>query len=152
MGLRLGLQGARNTLRTDPEAAAAVLDALGVEVAQRVEDVRALSRSLLPPSLDEHGLEVALGELAGRQALGGFVVDVRCDPCGGLDPRVAAAAYAIASESVVNAARHSGAPECRLTVRLGDGALVVTCEDDGRGVAPDAVAGVGSRSLRERAD
>lgn len=152
VGLRLGLQGARNTLRTDPEAAAAVLDALGVEVAQRVEDVRALSRSLLPPSLDEHGLEVALGELAGRQALGGFVVDVRCDPCGGLDPRVAAAAYAIASESVVNAARHSGAQECRLTVRLGDGALVVTCEDDGRGVAPDAVAGVGSRSLRERAD
>ncbi len=152
VGLRLGLQGARNTLRTDPEAAAAVLDALGVEVAQRVDDVRALSRSLLPPSLDEHGLEVALGELAGRQALGGFVVDVRCDPCVGLDPRVAAAAYAIASESVVNAARHSGAQECRLTVRLGDGVLVVTCEDDGRGVAPDAVAGVGSRSLRERAD
>ncbi len=29
VGLRLGLQGARNTLRTDPEAAAAVLDALG---------------------------------------------------------------------------------------------------------------------------
>lgn len=152
VGLRLGLQGARNTLRTDPEAAAAVLDALGVEVAQRVEDVRALSRSLLPPSLDEHGLEVALGELAGRQALGGFVVDVRCDPCVGLDPRVAAAAYAIASESVVNAARHSGVQECRLTVRLGDGVLVVTCEDDGRGVAPDAVTGVGSRSLRERAD
>ena len=65
-------------------------------------------------------------------------------------PRVAAAAYAIASESVVNAARHSGAPECRLTVRLGDGALVVPCADDGRGVAPAAVAGVGSRALRAR--
>ncbi|KLN35594.1 hypothetical protein FB00_04730 [Cellulosimicrobium funkei] len=152
VGLRLGLQGARNTLETDPAAAAAVLDALGAEVAQRVEDVRALSRSLLPPSLDEHGLEVALGELAGRQALGGFVVDVRCDPCDGLDPRVAAAAYAIASESVVNAARHSGAGECRLTVRLGDGCVVLTCEDDGRGIAPDATRGVGSRSLRERAD
>ncbi|MBN0038838.1 two-component sensor histidine kinase [Cellulosimicrobium cellulans] len=152
VGLRLGLQGARNTLETDPAAAAAVLDALGAEVAQRVEDVRALSRSLLPPSLDEHGLEVALGELAGRQALGGFVVDVRCDPCDGLDPRVAAAAYAIASESVVNAARHSGAGECRLTVRLGDGCLVVTCEDDGSGIAPEATRGVGSRSLRERTD
>ncbi|MFF2268606.1 sensor histidine kinase [Cellulosimicrobium cellulans] len=152
VGLRLGLQGARNTLETDPAAAAAVLDALGAEVAQRVEDVRALSRSLLPPSLDEHGLEVALGELAGRQALGGFVVDVRCDPCDGLDPRVAAAAYAIASESVVNAARHSGAGECRLTVRLGDRCVVVTCEDDGRGIAPDATRGVGSRSLRERTD
>ncbi|MGN6241182.1 MAG: sensor histidine kinase [Cellulosimicrobium cellulans] len=152
VGLRLGLQGARNTLATDPAAAAAVLDALGAEVAQRVEDVRALSRSLLPPSLDEHGLEVALGELAGRQALAGFVVDVRCDPCDGLDPRVAAAAYAIASESVVNAARHSGADECRLTVRVGDRYVVVTCEDDGRGIAPDATRGVGSRSLRERTD
>ncbi|MCO7273576.1 sensor histidine kinase [Cellulosimicrobium cellulans] len=152
VGLRLGLQGARNTLETDPAAAAAVLDALGAEVAQRVEDVRTLSRSLLPPSLDEHGLEVALGELAGRQALAGFVVDVRCDPCDGLDPRVAAAAYAIASESVVNAARHSGADECRLTVRLGDRCLLVTCEDDGGGIAPDATRGVGSRSLRERAD
>jgi len=152
VGLRLGLQGARNTLATDPAAAAAVLDALGAEVAQRVEDVRALSRSLLPPSLDEHGLEVALGELAGRQALAGFVVDVRCDPCDGLDPRVAAAAYAIASESVVNAARHSGADECRLTVRLGDRCLLVTCEDDGRGIAADATRGVGSRSLRERTD
>jgi signal transduction histidine kinase len=152
VGLRLGLQGARNTLETHPAAAAAVLDALGAEVAQRVEDVRALSRSLLPPSLDEHGLEVALGELAGRQALGGFVVDVRCDPCDGLDPRVAAAAYAIASESVVNAARHSGAGECRLTVRLGDRCVVVTCEDDGRGIEPDATRGVGSRSLRERTD
>ncbi|MFB8230284.1 sensor histidine kinase [Cellulosimicrobium sp. NPDC055967] len=152
VGLRLGLQGARNTLATDPAAAAAVLDALGAEVAQRVEDVRALSRSLLPPSLDEHGLEVALGELAGRHALAGFVVDVRCDPCDGLDPRVAAAAYAIASESIVNAARHSGADECRLTVRLGDRCLLVTCEDDGRGIAVDAPRGVGSRSLRERTD
>jgi signal transduction histidine kinase len=77
---------------------------------------------------------------------------VRCDPCDGLDPRVAAAAYAIASESVVNAARHSGADECRLTVRLLDGHVLVTCEDDGRGIAPDATRGVGSRSVRERTE
>ncbi|WP_435737883.1 histidine kinase [Cellulosimicrobium sp. PMB13] len=151
-GLRLGLQGARNVLRTDPGAAAAILDALGAEAGQRVEDVRALSRSLLPPSLEELGLEAALGELAGRQAVAGFVVDVRCDPCAGLDPRVAAAAYAIASESVVNAARYAGVDECRLEVRVRDGDLVVTVEDHGVGVAPGARPGVGSRSLRERAD
>ncbi|MFC8922934.1 sensor histidine kinase [Cellulosimicrobium sp. NPDC057127] len=151
-GLRLGLQGARNVLDTDPAAAAAILDALGAEAEQRVEDVRALSRSLLPPSLDELGLEAALGELAGRQAVAGFVVDVRCDPSAGLDPRVAAAAYAIASESVVNAARHSGAAECRLDVEVLDDALVVTCEDAGVGVAPGTRSGVGSRSVRERAE
>ncbi|OLT53185.1 hypothetical protein BJF88_12895 [Cellulosimicrobium sp. CUA-896] len=151
-GLRLGLQGARNVLETDPAAATAILDALGAEAERRVEDVRSLSRSLLPPSLDELGLEAALGELAGRQAVAGFVVDVRCDPCAGLDPRVAAAAYAIASESVVNAARHSGTAECRLTVEVLDDALVVMCEDAGVGVAPGARAGVGSRSVRERAE
>ncbi len=151
-GLRLGLQGARNVLESDPTTAAQVLDALGDEVRQRAEDVRMLSRSLLPPSLDDLGLEAALGELAGRQAVAGFVVDVRCDPCGGLDTRVAAAAYAIASESVINAARHSGAGECRLAVELHADTLVVTCEDDGRGVDAGARAGVGSRSMRERAE
>src|SRR5690606_20988615 len=123
-GLRLGRRGTRNTVETAPAAAAAVLDALGAGVAQRVGDARALSRSLLPPSLDEHGLEVALGELAGLQALGGFVVDVRCDPSDGLDPRGAAAAYAIASESVVNGARHPGAGEGRLAGWLGDRGVV----------------------------
>ncbi len=151
-GLRLGLQGARNALESDPATAAQVLDALGDEVRQRAEDVRMLSRSLLPPSLDDLGLEAALGELAGRQAVAGFVVDLRCDPCGGLDPRVAAAAYAIASESVVNAARHSGAAECRLVVELHARTVVVTCEDDGRGVDAAARAGVGTRSMRERAE
>lgn len=151
-GLRLGLQGARNALASDPATAAQVLDALGDEVRQRAEDVRMLSRSLLPPSLDDLGLEAALGELAGRQAVAGFVVDLRCDPCGGIDPRVAAAAYAIASESVVNAARHSGAGECRLVVEVREDMLVVTCEDDGRGVDDGARAGVGTRSMRERAE
>jgi signal transduction histidine kinase len=151
-GLRLGLQGARNALTADPAAAAAVLDALGDEVRQRAEDVRALSRSLLPPSLDDLGLEAALSELAGRQAVAGFVVDLRCDPCVGLDPNVAAAAYAIASESVVNAARYSGADECRLTVEVGAETLTVTCEDAGRGIAAGTPAGVGTRSMRERAE
>jgi signal transduction histidine kinase len=151
-GLRLGLQGARNALTTDPDAAAAVLDALGDEVRQRTEDVRTLSRSLLPPSLDDLGLEAALSELAGRQAVAGFVVDLRCDPCVGLDPNVAAAAYAIASESVVNAARYSGADECRLTVAVGAETLTVTCEDAGRGIAAGTPAGVGTRSMRERAE
>ncbi|MBD5785641.1 two-component sensor histidine kinase [Cellulosimicrobium terreum] len=151
-GLRLGLQGARNVLGTDPAAAAAILDALGAEAEQRAEDVRTLSRSLLPPALDELGLEAALGELAGRQAVAGFVVDVRCDPCPGLDQRVAAAAYAIANESVVNAARYSGTDECRLDVVLRDDALVVTVEDHGAGIAPGTRSGVGSRSVHERAE
>ena len=158
-GLRLGLQGARNTLATDPAAAAAVLEALQREVEQRVGDVRTLSRSLLPPALDEAGLEAALHDLADHHDANGFAVELLCGPCGDLDTRIAAAAYAIASEAVINASRHSGAAGCRVEVAAHpDGApapgthLVVTCDDAGAGVGQDARAGVGTRSMRERAE
>lgn len=152
-GLRLGLQGARNTLQHDPAAAAAVLDALQAEVTQRVEDVRLLSRSLLPPVLDEQGLAAALDDLARRTAATGFTVtlDVDADALDGLDPRVAAAAYGIVSEAVTNASRHSGAAGCAVTAAVRGAALVVTCDDDGHGLDPARTPGVGTRSMRERA-
>lgn len=164
-GLRLGLQGARNVLRTDPGAADTVLAALQQEVAQRVEDVRLLSRSLLPPVLEERGLAAALVELASRHAESGFAVELSGLPLEdpetlrGLDQRVAAAAYAVLSEAVLNAARHSGVRGCFVDVSLeaaaADGvgaALLVTCRDEGSGRVADATDGVGSRSMRERTE
>ncbi|WP_221654443.1 sensor histidine kinase [Actinotalea ferrariae] len=149
-GLRLGLQGAINLLPRDPEAAGRVLTELAAEAEHRVQDVRSLSRSLLPPALDELGLEAALGELVARHAAEGFDVRLRCAPCTGLDPDLAAAAYAVAAEAVLNAARHSGTRTCGLVVDLTDDLLVVTCEDHGVGLAPDAAPGVGTRSMHER--
>ncbi|MBD7982627.1 sensor histidine kinase [Oerskovia merdavium] len=158
-GLRLGLQGARNTLATDPAAAGAVLEALQREVEERVGDVRTLSRSLLPPVLDEAGLEAALRDLADHHDADGFAVELLCGPCGDLDARIAAAAYAIASEAVINASRHSGAAGCRVEVAPHPpGApepgthLVVTCDDTGAGVGQGVRVGVGTRSMRERAE
>ncbi|MET4226015.1 sensor histidine kinase [Oerskovia enterophila] len=158
-GLRLGLQGARNTLATDPAAAGAVLEALQREVEERVGDVRTLSRSLLPPVLDEAGLEAALRDLADHHDADGFAVELLCGPCDDLDTRIAAAAYAIASEAVINASRHSGAAGCRVEVAPHPpGApepgthLVVTCDDAGAGVGQGVRVGVGTRSMRERAE
>lgn len=157
-GLRLGLQGARNTLERDPAAAAAVLDALQAEVTQRVEDVRLLSRSLLPPVLDEQGLRAALDDLVRRTSASGFAVtlDVADDgTLDGLDARVAAAAYGILSEAVTNASRHSGTDRCTVSAAVEDGpdgpVLVVVCDDEGVGLAADRTPGVGTRSMRERA-
>ncbi len=151
-GLRLGLAGARNLLGTDPAAAAAVLGGLQDELDQRVQDVRQLSRDLLPPVLDELGLGAALVELGGRHASSGFVVDL--DVALGSQPSaaLAGAAYGILAEAVTNAARHSGADGCRVQVhRLGDD-LLLRVSDAGRGTQPDAVLGVGTSSMRERAE
>lgn len=150
-GLRLGLQGALNLWPADPEAARALVAALAQDAQLRVEDVRSLSRSLLPPALDELGLAAALSELVQRHAAEGFTVDVHTQGCDGLTGPEAAAAYGIAAEAVLNAARHSGADACRLAVRRTADGLEVVCEDAGRGVAPDATPGVGTRTMRERA-
>lgn len=157
-GLRLGLQGARNALPADPATADTVLATLQAQVVQRIEDVRTLSRTLLPPALDQEGLAAAVGELVRNAAADGFVVETAGALTGqgaalrDVRPHVAAAAYAIAAEAVTNAARHSGAPGCRLEVHRDDGTLVVVCTDTGRGRAPGTPDGVGTRSMRERAE
>ncbi|MBO9519984.1 MAG: sensor histidine kinase [Nocardioidaceae bacterium] len=151
-GLRLGLQGARNLLGRDDAAAADILERLQAELDQRVAEVRTLSHSLLPPVLDELGLAPALHELAARYTEDGLPVDASTSVPDGLPTTLAAAAYGIASEALVNARRHSAADRCRVLARVDGDRLVVAVEDDGIGIAADAVPGVGSRSMRERAD
>lgn len=151
-GLRLGLQGVANLVETDPAAARTMIEALQRELEQRVEDVRTASRALLPPVLEELGLEPALLELVDRHAESGFTVRLRYAVPVPLPAPLAAAAYGIASEAVLNAARHSGAPGCDLVVEADATTLRLRCRDDGVGVDDDARPGVGTRSMRERAE
>jgi signal transduction histidine kinase len=99
------------------------------------------------------GLTAAVRQQAGRVLAPGVALTVETGP--GVDELPAAvevAAYRIASEALANIARHAGATVCRVALeRDDDGALVVTVADDGHGIRPDAPAGVGLVSLRERA-
>ncbi|MGN5236525.1 histidine kinase [Rhodococcus sp. SJ-3] len=148
-GVRLGLQGARNLIGTDVDAARDLVDELSRELDRQVDGVRELSRGLLPPVLDELGLTAALDELAANHARAGFRVELEttADASG----PVAVAAYGIASEAILNARRHSGADGCRVRVGHDDDFLVIDICDDGTGPAPDARVGVGTQSMRERA-
>ncbi len=150
-GVRLGLQGARNLVTTDPDAAAGLVDELLRELDRQVDGVRELSRSLLPPVLDELGLTAALDELVITHARAGFRVDLRSDLPAGMSGPIAWAAYGIASEAVINARRHSGADECTVRVAAEGDVLALDIVDDGRGLATDARIGVGTQSMRERA-
>ncbi|MDO1485078.1 sensor histidine kinase [Rhodococcus rhodochrous] len=150
-GVRLGLQGARNLVATDPEAAAGLVDELLRELDRQVDGVRELSRSLLPPVLDELGLTAALDELVITHARAGFRVDLQSDLPAGVSGPIAWAAYGIASEAIINARRHSGADECTVRVAAEGDLLVLDIVDDGRGLATDARVGVGTQSMRERA-
>lgn len=151
-GLRLGLQGARNLLDSDPPAAARILEQLQDDLATQVAEVRKLSHNLLPPILDELGLAPALHELAKRHTEAGLPTDVEVRVPDRLPQRVALAAYGIASEALANSARHSGGRRCQISAGLEGDTLILTVTDDGRGIAADATPGVGSLAMRERAE
>ncbi|MGE3688598.1 MAG: sensor histidine kinase [Acidimicrobiia bacterium] len=152
-GIGLGLQAGRNLLARDPAAAGALLDRLAHEIDQRVEEVRGLARGLLPPVLEELGLPAALDELAERYRSVGLDVLLKVDTYPPLGPDVASAVYGIVSEAVRNVMRHAGASRCEIRIETRSaGELLVVVADDGRGIDPQAPAGIGTTSMRERAE
>lgn len=147
----LRIETARALATVDPAAADGVLAKAGAEVTELVAEVRRLVHDLRPPALDELGLLEAMRARA--RALSGehLTITVHGDDPGRLGAAVEVAAFRIVSEALTNVVRHADAAHARVTVERDGGTLVVTVADDGRGIAPDRTAGVGSRSLRERA-
>lgn len=144
VGPTLALAGHRiEAARTDPagwsDAAQTVHDALA--------QVRAISRELRPPALDELGLGPALDAFATGL---GLHATVRA-PEQRLPGVVEVAAYRIAVEALVNAVRHGGArsADVRVSADTQDCELVI--DDDGSGIPDETVPGVGLGSMRERA-
>jgi hypothetical protein len=111
------------------------------------DELRELGRGLHPPALTESGLATALAELGDRFP---FSVEVAADGAA-LPPGVAAAAYFLCSEGLVNAAKHAGASRVRLSAERRGGTLVVGVEDDGAGGA-DLAGGSGLRGLADRVE
>jgi two-component system, NarL family, sensor kinase len=120
-----------------------------------IADIRRLVYGLRPPALDDLGLVGAL-QSAGLPADGHQPGDLRVEievegDLADLPAAVEVAAFRIAQEALINVVRHARASVGRVVLRRSD-ALLVEVLDDGGGFAPDAVAGVGLMSMRERAE
>jgi signal transduction histidine kinase len=152
-GIRLGLLAARGLQDRDPRAADEMLDALERELVQQGEEVRRLSRSLVPLALDEGDLGSALASLASRFASDELEVRVSVPPDVDLEPSVQLAIYQMASEALLNVQRHSGAWRCDIVLRRrADGGTLFIVSDNGTGIGEGDLEGVGLRSMRERAE
>ncbi len=148
----LQVETAREVYGHDPAAAGAILDRAAHRLRAVVDDVRAAVHGLRPATLDDLGLPGALVELAARFDGPGRRVSATVEDVPGRSAAVDAAVYLVASEAVTNAARHASAGAVRLDLAAARGGLVLTVRDDGRGLPEQPRAGVGLRSMRERAD
>ena len=147
-GLVLGIQRARTAIEATPVKASEQLDDVTEQVRDALEEVRRLVYELRPPALDELGLLGALEEQARRHS---HVEIVTSAPIGPLPAAVEVAAYRIVLEALTNASRH--APGARTTVSIDRevGGVVLRISDAGPGMPDGFRAGVGIRSMRERA-
>jgi signal transduction histidine kinase len=144
-GVRLLIGRALDQINT-PAAAVALTDAKK-QTQQAIADIRRLAYDLRPPVLDELGLAAAVREHAARLGYE-LIVD---QPLPALSAAVEVAAYRIATEAMNNVSRHAGASSCVVRILVETGGLCLTVEDDGAGIPEPARAGVGIRSMRERA-
>jgi signal transduction histidine kinase len=150
--LQMDLAAAERHLESDPEKARTLIAEATQQSKDALEELRALSRGFAPPILLDRGLVAALESAAVRSTVTARVVSAL--PEGASYPQeIERNAYFIASEAMVNAAKHSGGTEIvvRVWERVDETGtwLDLTVSDDGRGGA-FTIAGHGLAGLEER--
>ena len=142
------LGSARRTLTANPEQADTALERAQTAAEDALAELRGLVRGILPPVLENHGLEGALDALATGCSV----------PCtvqaGGLGPlasSIEATAYYAVAEAVTNITRHSGAGRAGIRVGRERDTLHIHIHDDGRGGASEH-AGTGLAGIRRRVE
>ncbi|MGY1986535.1 sensor histidine kinase [Blastococcus sp. SYSU DS0669] len=146
------LDVAADLVHTDPDRAAAVLEAAAGYLRDSVSGVRRIVDDLRPAALDDLGLVSAVQEMAERLRTAGVEVTVTGKgPLTGLSAAAEVAAYRITAEALANVAKHSGAQHVDVHLAHEDGVITVRVADDGIGLPRQATAGVGLTSMHQRA-
>jgi two-component system sensor histidine kinase UhpB len=121
-----------------------------------ISSVQKIAAELRPSSLDDLGLAAALEHEAQRfQQRTGISCEVKKpkDPIE-LPREAATAVFRIFQESLTNVARHAKASEVRAALEMEGETIVLCVEDNGCGIAPEALTNkrsLGLLGMRERA-
>ncbi|WP_208543653.1 histidine kinase [Rathayibacter sp. VKM Ac-2804] len=137
--VQMDLGSALNRVRSDPDSAAALIDEAREHVRSALDELRALSRGVAPPILQDRGFTAAVHSLA---AMSPVPVEVLVEhPVAEVPPEVERSVYFVVAELLANASKHASARSIRvhLDVRGVGGAgerwLDVWVVDDGVGGA-----------------
>jgi signal transduction histidine kinase len=140
----------------DPDVARQ-LTSISETAARAIEGVRALSRGLRPPELDQLGLTQALRWLGKNQAESiEQKLDFRVEELdGALSSELEVDFYRVAQEALNNAVKHSGASEITFEALWTEAGLQLSVFDNGRGFNREEVeanprSGSGLKNMQAR--
>ncbi len=141
-------------LRLPPELGEAVAQSGRIQqtLASLAEGVRRLSHELHPAVLQYSGLTAALGNYCAEfAALSAHRITFRAEgDCDDAPPEIALCIFRVAQEALQNSIKHARVDEAEVLLKRDGDALRLTVSDCGAGMDPDAAAGLGLVSIRER--
>ncbi len=153
VGVKLSLQALSRVIPDGMPSIRAPLDELRLQVNQATARLRQLARRLRPPTLDQHGLSVALAQLAHEfeeRAAVSIQLDTTWLPARRL-PVIETAIFRITQEALTNVVTHAAASRVSIGIGECDNTLWVRIRDDGRGFDPARESmGLGLRGIAER--
>jgi signal transduction histidine kinase len=127
----------------------AIVEQLGTEVEEAIDDLRRVASGMYPTLLSEHGLAAALRSVSLYAAI---PVSIEAHGLRRYPEPVELAVYFSCLEALQNAAKHAG-PGASATVSLSedDGFVRFTIEDDGVGFEPPSLKrGTGLTNIADR--
>jgi signal transduction histidine kinase len=146
VALGIALRAAEGLVKTNPDAATALLIEARQNSAKALAELRDLVRGISPPVLAERGLGDAMRALALDTPVA-TTTDIALP--GRLPAPVEAAVYFAVAEVIANAVKHAGARSVHIRAAHAAGALRVEVSDDGTGGA-DPARGTGLRGVERR--
>ncbi|HEV7711145.1 MAG TPA: histidine kinase, partial [Asanoa sp.] len=143
VGMTVGLAG--KLVRTNPDAAAALLDEARQTTLDALDDLRSVVRDIHPPVLADRGLAGAIEALALPIPV---PVTVSVTVTGRLPDPVESAAYFAVAECLANTVKHSEATRAYVRGSYDRTRLRLAVGDDGRGGADPTGSGLAGVARR----
>jgi PAS domain S-box-containing protein len=138
-----------------PSSSLQLMQGMEANLLSAIASLRRIASNLRPRALDEGGLFFALQglreEFVRRYGLPCLLLADEADLC--LDDGTSTAIFRIVQEALTNIARHAGATEVTMNLLRIDHDLLLTIQDDGRGIRPedmDKAESLGLVGMRER--
>jgi signal transduction histidine kinase len=150
VALAVKVRLARQLSEKDPVKSNSLLEELGGDLEDALQELRDLAHGIYPPLLADKGLPEALASAARRSTL---PVEVRAADIGRYSQDFEAAIYFCCLEALQNAGKYAGAA-ARVTIRIWEeaGGLLFEVADDGAGfdVRKRGAGGAGFTNMNDR--
>jgi signal transduction histidine kinase len=149
IALRIRLTMAEERIPIDPDGGLSDLHALGLEIDETLEDLRALAHGIYPSLLADGGL---IDALRGAGAGSPLQIEIVAPKLPRFPEAIETAVYFTCREALQNATKHAeGATRVRVRV-WSDSALRFEVSDDGAGFMQPQQGNGGLRNMRDRID